>query len=117
MIEPKLEQLAKELNLGALYNFGYDVGSSYIHPRAEEGHLDALRIIRNQRSDTFKLDNILKNAILISNSILMFGLHNSNLNWGKYMNLYCSLIFKYLQNEIELPNIKDFEKVIMADLL
>lgn len=115
--EPNLEQLAKELNSKFLYNFGYDLGSSYIHPRAEEGLLDALRIVKNEIIEPFRLENTLKNSILISNSILMLGLHYSNFDWNGYLYKYCDIIYKYLRNEIELPNIRDFEKIITASLL
>ena len=75
--EPKLENFAKEMNLSFLYSLGYDLGSSFIHPRADEGFWDALRIVKNEKIPEFKRDNLLRNSLLMANSILISAANRS----------------------------------------
>jgi len=113
-VEPKLEDFAKELNLTFLYKLGYDLGSSFIHPRADEGYSDALRLVSKNPTPEFRKLNILKNSILIANSILMYSCNYSEHNFGKYLNLYCNVIFGFLNEGQNLPNLEDIEKIFFA---
>lgn len=114
--EPDLKKLAKELNLKIIYNFGYDVGSSYIHPRAEEGIRDCYRYVNKEIKDEWRLDRIIANSILICNSVLRLSIFYSNIDWGKYMNLYLNTISNYLSSESELPDLMHIEKQIVSNL-
>ncbi|WP_026838874.1 DUF5677 domain-containing protein [Gillisia sp. JM1] len=116
-IEPKLEKFAKELNLSFLYSMGYDLGSSFIHPRADEGYWDALRIVNNDQSIEFRKLNILKNSVLIANSILIYATNKSSIDFGRFLNLYCNSIFAYLNEGKEFPKLKDIEKVFYGSIL
>lgn len=112
--EPKLENFAKELNLSFLYSMGYDLGSSFIHPRADEGAIDGLRIMKNHRMMDFKKISILSNSILMANSILTLAANRSDINFNKYLNLYCNSITEYLSEKMELPDLRKIENVFYA---
>lgn len=96
---------------------GYDLGSSFIHPRADEGFWDAKRIINKERMLDFKRENTLKNTILISNAILIFGANHSQVDFDKYLNYYCSTVFEYLNQKIDFPNLKAIENILFTSLL
>lgn len=116
-IEPKIENFAKEIDLSFLYSLGYDLGSSFIHPRADEGYWDALRIMKNEKMVEFKKNNILRNSILIANGLLINASNRSEFEFGKYLNFYCNSIFEYLVEDKELPNLKDIEKTFFAEMV
>ncbi len=116
-IEPKLENLAKEIDLSFLYSMGYDLGSSFIHPRADEGYWDALRIVKKQFPDEHKRNNTLKNTILMSNAILIFGANNSGVDFGKFLNYYCNSIFEFLGGNSEFPNLKNLENLFYSSVI
>lgn len=116
-IEPKMENLAKEIDFSFLYSLGYDLGSSFIHPRADEGYWDALRIVKNERIVEFKRNNILKNSILIANSILISASNRSDIAFDRYLNFYCSSVYEYLNNNKELPDLRSVEIIFFANTL
>jgi hypothetical protein len=112
-IEPKMENFAKEINLSFLYSLGYDLGSSFIHPRADEGYWDALRIVKDERIVEFKKNNIITNSMLLANGILISATNRSDFEFGKHLNFYCNSIFEYLGEDKELPDLESIEKKIM----
>lgn len=115
--EPKIENFAKEIDLSFLYSLGYDLGSSFIHPRADEGYWDALRIVKNERMIELKKNNILRNSILLANGMLISVANRSDFDFGKYLNFYCNSIFEYLVEGKELPNLKDIENIFFAYMI
>lgn len=116
-IEPKLEKFAKEIDLSFLYSLGYDLGSSFIHPRADEGYWDALRIVKNEQIPEFKKKNMLKNSMLLANGILIFAANRSDFKFGEYLNLYCNSVFKYLNENKEFPNLQGIENVFYTEIM
>ncbi len=116
-IEPKIEQFAKEIDFTFLYSLGYDIGSSFIHPRADEGYWDALRIVKSEKMVEFKKNNIRKNSILLANSILISASNRSEFEFGKYLNFYCNTIFEYLTENKKLPELKVIENLFYADMI
>ena len=43
---PKAEEVAKQLNMRFLYRFGYDFGSTHVHPMANDGQQDFFTITK-----------------------------------------------------------------------
>lgn len=99
------------------YSLGYDLGSSFIHPRADEGFWDALRIVKNEKMVEFKKNSILKNSILIANGILMSASNRSEFKFDNFLNYYCSSIFDYLIEDKEFPDLKGIEKTFYANMI
>lgn len=116
-IEPKLENFAKEIDLTFLYSLGYDLGSSHIHPRADEGFWDALRIVKKENASETVVTNLLSNSILISNSILALATFNSKNFYGNNLQHYCNTIYKILRNEQSFQDLKPLEVNIYSELI
>jgi len=115
-IEPKIEDFSKRIDLKPLYSLGYDLGSSYIHPRADEGFWDALRIAKNEKKSEVTTINLLRNSILISNAILALTTHNSKNFYGNSLQIYCDAIFKMLNGSLQLSDLTDLEANIFSEL-
>lgn len=115
--KPDLKIVAKQMKIDFLYNIAYEQGSSHVHPRAEEGLLDAVRIVTNKTIEPDKKNALIHQSILISISILGLGLYNTDYNWGKFMEYYINSIFEFLKNEQELPELTRLENMAMASQL
>jgi hypothetical protein len=116
-VEPKIENFAKEIDLSFLYSLGYDLGSSHIHPRADEGLWDALRIVKNETASETVVTNLLSNSILISNSILALATFHSKNFYGIFLQNYCNTIYKILSRETPFQNLKHLELMIYSELM
>ena len=78
---PKAKQIAKEMDLPFLYLLGYDYGSTHIHPMANDGEEDFLRLtgmLSGPRSDQRV---VLHNSIVVQTLVVQEGLNASKLNW------------------------------------
>lgn len=113
--EPKIECIAKESNNKYLYDFGYDLASTFIHPRATEGYLDELRIIEGV-VDGEKLEQIIHNSTVVFVGVFYQGISNTNVNWGKYILNYIDCILYFLLGKSKL-NIFGYENLIKEEIL
>lgn len=116
-VEPRIENFAKQIDLSLLYNFGYDIGSSHIHPRADEGYWDAIRIVKKEKIIDSRKNNILHSSMLLSIGILMNASNRSDFSFNKYLNYYCNTIFEYLDKNKELPNLKGIENLFILNTI
>lgn len=115
--EPKIEDFAKEIDLKPLYSLGYDLGSSYIHPRADEGYWDALRIVKKENKPEVVTFSLLKNSVLMSYSVLALTTRNSKNYYGHFLQVYCDKVFKILNSTLQYESLKNNELMIYSELM
>ncbi len=95
---PKAETIAKEMNLRFLYKYGYDYGSTHIHPMANDGQQDFFTITGLQPTPTFPDQrSILSNSILTSCLIVQEGLNRSNFKWRAIIYDFLDHLLDHLQ--------------------
>jgi hypothetical protein len=79
---PKPEVVAKEMNLSFLYNYGYDFGSTNVHPMANDGQQDFLSITNTESPPGFPDQRaVINNSLLVGCMIVQEGLHQSSFRW------------------------------------
>lgn len=81
---PKAEVVAKKMNLTFLYKYGYDFGSTHVHPMANDGQQDFFSITKLEPSPNFPDQrSVLSNSILIGSMIIQEALNQSNFHWRR----------------------------------
>jgi len=79
---PKSEQVAKQLDMRFLYRFGYDFGSTHVHPMANDGAEDFFTITKLKPAPEFPDQrSVLSNTLLIGTMIVQEALNASILSW------------------------------------
>jgi hypothetical protein len=113
--EPRIKDIAIESKQDFLYDFGYELASSFVHPRADEGYMDKHRIVKDE-FNTKRLEQILHNTTLIYCSVFYLGIKQSSFDFGQYIDSYYKTIIDYLSNQKNL-NIKNLEQLMMAEII
>lgn len=78
---PKAEDVAKEMDMGFLYRFGYHYASMYVHPMATDGQDDYARLVAPPRSLALPDPTVIANTILVQSMLVQEGLNVSRLRW------------------------------------
>ena len=79
---PKAEEVARRLKLHFLYRYGYDFGSTHVHPMANDGHQDFFSITGLQPTPEFPdWRVVLSNTLLVSTMLVQTGMNASSLRW------------------------------------
>lgn len=79
---PKPEEAAKRLDMRFLYRYGYDFGSTHVHPMANDGQQDFFTITKLEPAPEFPDQrSILSNTLLVGTMIVQEGLNASTLSW------------------------------------
>lgn len=78
---PKADEVAKRMNLGFLYRFGYNYASTHVHPMASDGEADFTALIAPP--DTVKLSDAtaVRNSILVQGMLVQEALNVSRMRW------------------------------------
>lgn len=116
-IEPNIETYLKKIDLGFLYKLSYDLGSSYVHPRASEGHFDVMRLTELKNENEWIFKPILHNSILINVAILQVGLLNVELCNKLSVHNYCNKMFKYLSCEEQIQDLDKLTEICTIGLI
>ncbi len=116
-LEPKLEKYARKIDLGFLYSLGYDIGSSYVHPRALEGWEDAKRIVKGEDLEEWRKSSLLNNALAISSGIISVGISASSFDWGAQLLKINNVICMYLNKEITKEEVENHKMIILSELM
>ncbi len=116
-IEPDIEAYLKKIDLKYLYKLSYDLGSSYVHPRADEGHFDTMRLTGLKNENEWIYKPILHNSILLNVAILQIGLLNVELFNEQSVVTYCEKILKHLSNEEHIQNLDTLTKTCTIGLI
>lgn len=81
---PRPENVAKELQLGMLYRFGYDFASTLVHPMANDSLRDFFQITKLEPAPDFPDQRpVLSNTLLIATMIVQQGLNASTFRWRR----------------------------------
>jgi hypothetical protein len=80
---PKAKDVAKRMDLGFLYSYGYDYASRFVHPMANDGEGDFREMMKmaHQSDPTQGQIVVLSNSVLIATMILQAALNASSLSW------------------------------------
>lgn len=64
---PDAEKIAKEMDLGCLYTYGYDYGSTHVHPMADDGEEDFYNLTGIEPKSVFP-----NRIVIVNNSLAIF---------------------------------------------
>lgn len=94
---PKVEDIAKKLNLRFLYKFGYDLASMHVHPMGNDGQQDFYTITNLSPSKEFPDQRaVLGNSILAGSVIIQDGLSASTFKWRALLFDFLSHLLDFL---------------------
>lgn len=93
---PDLETIAKEMNLKFLYDYGYNIASTSIHPMATDGQEEYNIFLKNNLIS--KEPALLSNSCLLANILTMEGLNCSDLLWARVIYDYLDEMRNSLQS-------------------
>ncbi len=78
---PKAEDVARAMDLGFLYRFGYDYASTHVHPMIDDGEADVAALIAAAGAVTQPDSTVLKNSILVQSLLVQEAFNVSSLRW------------------------------------
>lgn len=78
---PRAEDVAKAMDLGFLYRFGYDYASMHVHPMANDGEGDFRRLTAPTQSIPPGDATVVRNSLLVQSMLAQEALNVSTLKW------------------------------------
>jgi hypothetical protein len=78
---PKPEDVAKKMDLGFLYRFGYDYASTHVHPMADDGQADFMALTSPPHATTPPDATVVRNSILVQSMLIQVALNISGMRW------------------------------------
>ncbi|MBA4391740.1 MAG: hypothetical protein C0399_12505 [Syntrophus sp. (in: bacteria)] len=78
---PKAEDVAKRMDLGFLYRFGYDYASTHVHPMSGDGEVDFTRLISAPYLVTVPDATVVRNSILVQSMLVQEAFNVSQMRW------------------------------------
>ena len=78
---PKAEEVAKRMNLGFLYRFGYDYASMHVHPMSGDGEADFTTLISAPHVVTVPDATVVRNSILVQSMLVQEAFNVSKMRW------------------------------------
>jgi hypothetical protein len=78
---PKAEDVAKKMNLGLLYRFGYDYASTHVHPMAGDGEADFTKLISPPHVLTVPDATVVRNSIIVQSMLVQEAFNVSKMRW------------------------------------
>jgi hypothetical protein len=78
---PKAEDVAKRMNLGFLYRFGYDYASTHVHPMSGDGEADFTMLISAPHVVTVPDATVVRNSILVQSMLVQEAFNVSKMRW------------------------------------
>ncbi len=107
---PKARDVAKEMDMGFLYKFGYDLASAHVHPMANDGQEDFHTITKIPPIHKFPSHiTVINNSILICTMIIQEAMNGSSFKWRRVLWDYIDQIRSFLDvgsNDYQLTFIK-----------
>lgn len=98
---PKAEDVARDMGMKFLYDYGYDYASSFVHPMSNDG-IEDFKILLNISNDVRMGDPslILKNSLVISTMTIQEGINNSDAKWISLLYDCLDSIRNYLSEKL-----------------
>jgi hypothetical protein len=78
---PKADDVAKRMNLGFLYRFGYDYASTHVHPMSGDGEADFTALISPPHAVAAPDATVVRNSILVQSMLVQEAFNVSLLRW------------------------------------
>jgi len=95
---PKAEDVAKSMDMSFLYKYGYEFGSTHVHPMADDGHQDFCTLTKLESTPRFPDQiNVLSNSILVSSVFLQEALNLCSFRWRRVLWDYLKQIRLFLE--------------------
>ncbi|HOG48381.1 MAG TPA: DUF5677 domain-containing protein [Anaerolineae bacterium] len=109
---PRAKDVAKRLNLGFLYYYGYDFASRYVHPMADDGSEDFYTTTKLEPTPAFPDHrSVLSNTLLVMTLIVQKGLNASSLSWHAAIYDFVRDLREFLDCGIERYKVS-FPKIV-----
>lgn len=109
---PKAELVARSMDLGFLYRYGYDYASRYVHPMADEGETDFNRLISTVKSASPPDPTVIINSILVQSMLIQEGLNASSLKWRAIVYNYLDQLRTFLGDRQNLEFGNTLNKIV-----
>lgn len=108
---PKMEEIAKQMNLTFLYYAGYQHASGYVHPISTDGLNDYLCLMnRVSKADDSESAIILRNSRLITLLHMQHFMNQPEYNWRRIMYDLLDQLFGKMK-DCQLEYSQTFQKV------
>lgn len=108
---PKAEDVAKSMKVGFLYHFGYDYASRYVHPMAEDGEIDFVRLTSTANHQSPPDATVVRNSILVQSMLIQEALNASSLQWRAIIYDFIGQLQKFLSDDKNLRFQETFYKI------
>lgn len=96
---PKAENVAKNMDMMFLYDYGYDHASTHVHPMSDDGLQDFHTITKLEFYSEPQFDiSVVHNSILITSMILQDVLNYSSFQWRSILYDYIDEVRNLLKN-------------------
>lgn len=93
---PKAEDVAKEMDLGFLYRFGYDYASTHTHPMFSDGEIDFRTLVAAPHALGLPDSTVVRNSILVQSLLVREALILSKMRWHRKVHDFLDQIHAFL---------------------
>lgn len=95
--QPKAHKVASSMNLGILYDYGYNFASMFVHPSATEGEEDYSRLVGIKPSKSYDDQiTVVHNSCMVMNTIIKAGIFFSCLEWRLSVSKFVDDFMRYM---------------------
>jgi hypothetical protein len=109
---PRAKDVAKEMDLEFLYDYGYDYASTIVHPMANDGQEDFSRLTKIEVAESFPNHKItIHNSCLITMMIIRNGMTYSNFIWRGVINEFLDNFYNFLNTGSKKEYMDTFVKI------
>lgn len=108
---PKAEDVAKSMDITFLYSFGYDLASMKVHPMAQDGEVDFVRLTSPISNQALPDVTVVKNSILAQSILIQEALNASSVQWRKVIYDFVEQIREFLKDDKNLKFQETFYKI------
>jgi Family of unknown function (DUF5677) len=78
---PKAKDMAKAMDLGFLYRFGYDYASTHVHPMAGDGEADFAALASARDAPSLPHPTVVWNSVLVQTMLVQEALNVGGMRW------------------------------------
>lgn len=111
---PRAEEAAKSLGVSFLYRYGYDVGSRHVHPLADDGQREFIRLTHFGDPSEAGRTVLIGNSILVQAILIDEGLRATDLSWRRMILEFGGHIRSALAGEDDVEWRSFFVKIANA---